>query len=68
MYRCNNKIYKGIRWLICKFYNVKSMKWLCYKFCKSKASQDHVRELEIPDVTYNYREFQESLLAFEPNN
>ena len=69
MYRCNNKIQKSIKWLLCKINEVKGIKWLCHKFCKLKASQeDHNSEMEIPDVTYNYKEFQEPLVALEFNN
>ena len=66
MYRCNNKIHTSIKWFVCKIYNVKGIKWLRHKFHHSNAPQ--INELKIPDVSYNYQEFQEPLVALESNN
>jgi len=52
---------------------VKGIKWLHYTICKIKASQeDHYIEMDsvssrISDVTYNYKEFREPLVATESN-
>ena len=69
MYSWNNMIHKRMKWLFCKISNVKCLKYLCDRFYKAQVPQaDRRSRLEIPDVTYNYREFQEPLIALEPSN
>ena len=63
MYRCNNKIHTSIEWLTCKVYNIKGIKRLCHKLRHLNTPQSN--ELEITDASYNYQEFQESLIALE---
>ena len=61
MYSWNNMIHKRMKWFFCKISNVKCLKYLCDRFYKAQVSQaDRRSQLEIPDVAYNYREFQEN--------
>ena len=72
MHRWNTLIHKAIKWLLNKFYKVKTICNGC-KFCKVKTSQkDHSTEIKslsskIVDVTYDYKVFREPLLAIDPD-
>ena len=68
MYRWNNMIVKSIRWSL---FVISKVKIICFKYVEVKYPQeDNITELtsRIPDVAYpNFQEFQEPLLAIEPD-
>ena len=62
-------IHKRMKWLFCKISNMKCLKYLCDRFHKAQVPHaDQSSRLEIADVTYNYREFQEPLIDLESSN
>ena len=74
MYRWNEIIYKGIKFMHCKFHEVKGIKLLFHNIHNVKSSQEECSDHrsfrmeglnKIKDDYDNYNEFQDPLLALE---
>ena len=62
MYRCNNLVYKSIKWFHCEVKNI------CCKFCRVEISHQNIQTQDLADQVHSdYEEFLEPLLAVEPD-